>query len=112
MRVAYFVVALFLAACGDGSSGSSREVEISWTANRETAVNAPGGGYRVYYASTAQFDIASAKVIDVPYRTGGSAPTSTVVTFAPGTHYIKVLAYSAMNPAGSAPSVETEVQVY
>lgn len=103
-----------LAACGGGGGGggspSTKTVQVSWTANRESGVNSSGGGYKVYYSSAAGFDITGANVTDVPY-TAGSAPTTTNVTLTSGTHYVKVVAYSALNPAGSAPSSETTVTV-
>ncbi|MCR4300996.1 MAG: hypothetical protein NUV51_05245 [Sulfuricaulis sp.] len=105
---------LGLAACGGGGgSGDSpppmlSSVLVTWTANRETAVNNPGGGYKVYYSSTAGFNIASANVIDVPYA-AGATPTSTTLSLLTGTHYIKVIAYSTLNPAGSAPSTEIAI---
>ncbi len=111
-RAASFLFALVLAACsGGGGSGGPRDVEISWTPNRETAVNAPGGGYRVYYADTSGFDPAAASVIDVPYQGEALTPTSVVVNLPSGTHYIKVTAYSALNPGGSIASDESEVVV-
>lgn len=109
-----FLMLVVLAGCsggGGGAGGVNRDVEITWTANRETAVNAPGGGYRVYYADTSGFDIAGATVVDIPYQGAPSAPTSTVLNLPTGTHYIKVTAYSALNPAGSSPSTESEVIV-
>lgn len=108
-----FIVVL-LAGCsggGGGAGGGNRDVEIAWTANRETAVNAAGGGYRVYYAGASGFDPAAATMIDVPYQGASSAPTSIVLNLPSGTHYIKVTAYSALNPAGSSPSAESEVIV-
>lgn len=113
---------LALAGCGGGGggavsgpvtgtgTGAPASVQVSWTGNRETTVNSPGGGYRVYYSSTPGFNIASANVIDVPFS-GGAVPTSTTLTLTPGTHYVKVTAYSALNPGGSAPSAEIAVAV-
>ncbi|MDH3310680.1 MAG: hypothetical protein OEM48_04090 [Gammaproteobacteria bacterium] len=106
------VTLLGLAACGGGGggggSGTTSSVQVSWTANRETAVNSPGGGYKVYYSSTAGFNIASANVIDVPYA-AGATPTSTTLSLLTGTHYIKVIAYSTLNPGGSTPSAEIAI---
>jgi len=112
-RVASFLFALVLAACsgGGGSGGGPRDVEISWTPNRETAVNAPGGGYRVYYATTSGFDLAAASAVDVPYQGTAPTPTSAVINLPSGIHYIKVTAYSALNPSGSLASDESEVIV-
>lgn len=111
-RAASFLFALVLGACsGGGSGGGPRDVEISWTPNRETAVNAPGGGYRVYYATTSGFDLTAAAVVDVPNQGTAPTPTSTIINFPSGAHYIKVTAYSALNPSGSSPSAESEVIV-
>lgn len=112
-RVASFLFALVLVACsgGGGSGGGPRDVEISWTPNRETAVNAPGGGYRVYYATTSGFDLAAAPVVDVPYQGTVPTPTSAVIRLSSGIHYIKIIAYSALNPGGSLASDESEVVV-
>lgn len=99
-----------LAACG----GEGSKVQVSWTANRENAVNIPGGGYKVYYSKTASFDVAAAPSVDVPF---GSAPTSaTLRNLSSGTYYVKVVAYSAIiGPSGrasaSAPSAEVSVVV-
>ncbi len=106
------------AACGGGGGGPppppsgviTASVRVSWTANRETAVNSAGGGYKIYYSPTAGFDIASANVVDLPYK-AGAAPTTTNLTLASGTHYVKVIAYSTLNPNGSAPSAEIAVSV-
>lgn len=86
---------------------SPRNVTLSWLANHESAVNRNGGGYRVYYSTTSGFPIASAQPIDVPWASGAHAPTSTAVTLMSGSnYYVKVVAYSTLNPAGSAPSSE------
>lgn len=109
-----FLICVVFAGCsggGGGAGGGARDVEITWTANRETAVNAPGGGYRVYYADTSGFDIAGATMVEVPHQGASPAPTSTVLNLPPGVHYIKVTAYSALDPAGSSPSAESEVGV-
>ncbi len=86
-------------------------ISVSWNANRESAVNAPGGGYRVYYSTTPGFDIATANVIDEPYVSGPSAHTSTTIQLASGTYYFKVVAYSALNSAGSEPSQESSIVI-
>ncbi len=103
---------------GGGGSGTPRDVQVFWAANREKAVNSPGGGYRVYYSTTPGFDLAAARVVDVPYVAGPRAPTSaTIAGLSPGTYYLRVVAYSALNPPGgsggstSAPSIEISVTV-
>lgn len=127
MKFKLFLVALFgslwIAGCGGGGSDGAAappaagpppppppNVQISWTANRETAVNSPGGGYKVYYGSTAGFTVPSSNVVDVPF-VSGTAPTSANLTLTSGRHYFKVVAYSTLNTSGSAPSAETSVLV-
>lgn len=100
------VVALsvvFLSACGGGSGGSSapaapapasHSVDISWAANREAAVNSPGGGYTVAISGQSS-------PIDVPYVSGASAaPTMVSTTLMTGSYSGTVTAYSALNPPG------------
>lgn len=86
-------------------------VLISWAANRETAVNRPGGGYRVYYGTTPGFSIAAAPFVDVPHRAGATAPTQASLALPAGTFFVKVVAYSALDPNGSEPSAEITVTV-
>ena len=104
-----------LLGCGGGvSEGQSitATVQVTWTANRETAVNSAGGGYRIYFGRTPNFDIAGASFVDVPFVAPGPlAPTIATLTLSSGTNYIKVVAYSALNPAGSAPSAAVSVNV-
>jgi len=86
---------------------NSRSVTLSWQANHESAVNRSGGGYRVYYSGTPGFALTSVQPINVPWTSGAHTPTSTTVTLASNTnYYVKVVAYSALNPTGSAPSTE------
>jgi major membrane immunogen (membrane-anchored lipoprotein) len=87
------------------------EVLISWSANRESSVNSPGGGYRVYYSTTPGFDISTANFVDVPYVSGPAAPTSTILIASSGTDYIKIVAYSTLNGTGSEPSQEISVVI-
>ncbi len=117
VRIAIGLVALALAtACGAGGGGSNasgpiapapitgpNSASVSWVANRETAVNGPGGGYRVYYSRTPGFNIATAEFKEVPYVTGTEAPTSVIVDDLPsGTIYFKVVAYSPLTPPGGS----------
>lgn len=118
----YSVLGLALAACGGGGGGGGAggsdsttamttvtvnpgAVVINWDANRESAVNRTGGGYRLYRGSTSTFDTAT--IVDIPHP----APPQAALSFAPGTYYIKVTAYSALNPAGSAASPITKLVV-
>jgi len=84
---------------------------ISWDANREFSVNIPGGGYRVYYSTNPGFDISTANIVDVPFVSGPAAPTSIVIPLSSGTYYIKIVAYSTLNSAGSQPSQESSIYV-
>jgi len=95
LAVAFLLV---LAACGGGGSSApaptptSHVVDISWTANREAAVNRAGGGYIVAISGQA--------AINVPYVSGAAAPTTTSVTLMSGTYSATVTAYSALIPPG------------
>lgn len=122
-KAAIVAIAVFAAGCGNGSvsvkvtacntapSGTSRNVVVSWLPNRETAVNRAGGGYRVYCSIVPGVALSGATEILVPYVLGPQAPTSTTVSLTPGTYYFRVLAYSNLNPTGSAVSTELQVIV-
>ena len=93
--------ALMQISCGeeDTSTPSTiRTVNISWNANRETAVNAIGGGYKVYYSTSAGFDITDAdvSVVDVPFVAAPRAPTTLGLQLPSGQYYFRVVAYSAL----------------
>jgi hypothetical protein len=82
--------------------GPAPSVQVSWTANREKAVNKTGGGYRVFYSRTSGFDTSTASYYDVPYVSGPTAPVSRVFTnLLVGSTYFKVSAYSNLNAPGS-----------
>ena len=85
-------------------------VRVQWNNNRESGVHQNGGGYRVYYATRAGFDINGASVVNVP-NVSGTTPRSIVITLSPGTYYFKVVAYTALNPTGSEVSQEISVTV-
>jgi hypothetical protein len=125
MRVSPITIVVLLGAgglvgCDGGGGGSSlanansrpvsASVQVSWAANREKGVNAPGGGYKVYYSSVSGFDIATAAVVDVPYISGPAAPTSAAINLSSGTYYFKVVGYSLLN-SGGAPSAPLQVDV-
>jgi hypothetical protein len=108
------LLAAGLSACGGGGGGSSppaRSVALAWEANRESGVNAKGGGYRV--------SISGQPTVDVPYTSGSAAPTSTTVSLQPGSYTVTVLAYAALDAQGgvtgsgsvSAPSQSITVNV-
>ncbi len=101
---------LILSACG-GGGGDAVSASVSWSTNRELSVNSPGGGYRVYYSTNPGFDISTANIVDVPFVSGPAAPTSIVIPLSSGTYYIKVVAYSTLNSAGSQPSQESLIYV-
>jgi hypothetical protein len=103
-----------LAACSGGGGGDeNRSVPapkgLSWTANRERGVNAPGGGYLVA--------ISGRGTVDVPYVSGLLAPTVITTTLPTGNYTITVRAYAALDVSGgttgtvSAPSQTLTVNV-
>lgn len=98
-----FVPMLFLSACGGSGGGSSsassttassHTVNLSWEANRESAVNTTGGGYIV--------TINGQTPINVPYVSGSLAPITTSTTLMSGDYSVTVKAYSALNPPGGS----------
>lgn len=105
------IVGLLWTGCVGSGDGSNPTVTISWTANRETAVNSPGGGYRVYYASTPGFSPTEGTVVNVPYASAPIAPTSTVIPLSRGTYYFTVVAYSNLNSNGSETSQEKSITI-
>jgi hypothetical protein len=118
---------LIFLGCGGGGGGGETvtddttpppaptfaDVNVSWTANREAAVNNPGGGYRVYYSQTPNFNINNATVVDIPYASGSLAPTSIVIPqlTVGSNYYFKVVAYSSLNNSGSEPSQAVSIKV-
>ena len=108
--------AMLQISCGNGDSSAPsatvspptiRAVTVSWYANRETAVNTPGGGYKVYYSTASGFDITDAgvNVVDVPFIAPPAAPTSISLQLVSGQYYFRVVAYSALTaPWGSGGS--------
>ena len=93
-RTVIAAAALAIAAChGDADRDlAPLSVTLSWEANREIGVNQPGGGYEVA--------VAGQPVIDVPYVSGASAPTSATVRLLPGSHTVAVRAYAAFDAQG------------
>lgn len=113
MQVVFSVLisAVLLASCGGGGGGgggstpppppttttqtpTSHIVNISWAANRESAVNTSGGGYVV--------TVSGQPPINVPYVSGPSAPTTTPVTLMSGNYSVSIQAYSSLNPPGGS----------
>jgi hypothetical protein len=84
-------------------SGGSYNILVSWSANREKAVNTTGGGYLVYYSTTTPVNTSTATSVDVPYVSGSTSPTSKTITgLSCGTWHFRVVAYSAIHPSGSS----------
>jgi hypothetical protein len=80
-------------ACNLAKNACPPVVTLSWAANRESGVNAPGGGYLV--------SIGGQPTLDVPYASGPAAPTSTQLTTLPsGTYTVTVRAYAALDALG------------
>jgi hypothetical protein len=88
-----------------GTGRTPQDVLVQWTANREKAVNDTSGGYRVCYSKTSGFDHTVASCANVPYVSGPTAPTSTVVSLPTrGTWFFKVVAFSSFNTGGNVSS--------
>lgn len=84
-------------------TGGPYSILVSWSANREKAVNTTGGGYLVYYSTTTPVNTSTAASIAVPYVSGATAPTSKTITgLTCGTWHFRIVAYSALHPSGSA----------
>ncbi len=105
------LVALAIGSCGGG--GASRQVTISWDANRDKVVNAAGGGYIIYYSQESGFDVTGASSTEVPYVSGSTAPTSTTLSLSEGVWYIRISAYGIWNgeTRQSEPSTQLMVNV-
>jgi hypothetical protein len=94
-----------------GKNPNAKTFRVSWTASKEKAVNRAGGGYKVYFSESSGFTISGAGVVDVPYVSGASSPTSaTVEVDGSGTYYVKIKAYSSIN-GGSESEVSDETSV-
>ena len=121
------LLAVFLSACGGGGGtppppfvcDGGSAITVSWDANRETAVNTSGGGYVVYFSKSTGFNPGDANVCsqDVPYVSGATTPTSTIIDPPSGWWYVRVAAISQLNAPGttggseSAASSQTTVVV-
>jgi len=71
---------------------TDHQVTISWAANREAGVNSAGGGYKVA--------ISAQPVIDVPYASGATTPTTTIAHLPSGSYSVTVKAYAALDAQG------------
>jgi hypothetical protein len=78
----------------------TKSVTVSWDANRERAVNSVGGGYRVYFSRNGVFD-AITPFVTAAFTTGTTPTAAALTGLASGTYTIRVVAFSAANPAGS-----------
>jgi hypothetical protein len=107
MRKWLVITALLIGGCGGGGGGAAtsttppstptaiyHNVTISWVANREKGVNSTGGGYKISISG------ASSSQINVPYVSGLSAPTSTIVPLSAGSYTATITAYAALDAAG------------
>jgi hypothetical protein len=102
------------AGTGAGSTNGKSGIFVSWTANRETAVNRAGGGYKVYYGTQSGFSLSGASFVNVPYASGTLSPTSVLLPItASGTYYIVIVAYSSLGSSGSmsSPSAQTSISI-
>lgn len=77
-------------------------VSVSWAANLEKAVNTTGGGYVVAYSQSPSAGYDEADKLTVPYVSGPTAPVTATINIPPGTYYIKIYAFSALNAPGSS----------
>ncbi len=91
-----------LSACGGGGSSApplpvptSHVVNLTWAANREAAVNSPGGGYLVAIAGQ------SAVNVSYPYPASGASATYTLMS---GTYTATITAYSPINSTTGIPA--------
>jgi hypothetical protein len=69
-----------------------RLVELRWAPNRESTVNAPGGGYAV--------SISGQPTALVPFVSGLTAPTALDARLPPGTYVVTIRAYSSLDAQG------------
>ncbi|MGV3666361.1 MAG: choice-of-anchor D domain-containing protein [Leptospira bouyouniensis] len=98
---------------GTGKSGT--DVQVSWTATNEKAVNDTDGGYRVCYSQTNGFTPTHnppSVICENQANAGGTTPSSKVITVTNfGTWYFKVYSYGKYNTTGGAPSTQVSVSV-
>ena len=100
-KIYYFCIVLVAVSCFScgGGGGGSKQVNVSWDANREESVNKAGGGYILYYSQESSFSTSSAQSLDVPYVSGSLAPTTATLTLASGAWYLRIAAYGLWNGA-------------
>jgi hypothetical protein len=103
--IGLFILFGILSSCGPKLQTTASDpnfvrtnVNVSWTANLEKAVNTTGGGYVVAYSKNPSAGYSEADKVTVPYISGPTAPVSATINIPPGTYYIKIYAFSALNP--------------
>lgn len=94
----------------------NKAIQVSWSALKEKAVNAPDGGYKVCYSKSNNFDPANVNgttiFCDTIANAGGTTPTSTnVAVTTSGTWYIKVYGFGKFKTEGGTPSAQVSVNV-
>lgn len=83
-------------------TGPSRNVLVTWQANREKSVNSTGGGYQVCYGITPAYQTSGSVCTSVPYASGATAPTNTTLSIPGGSAvFIYVFGFSALNTSGA-----------
>jgi hypothetical protein len=112
LAAAVLIASAQFAGCGGSKGGESAPAHapiLVWAPNHEKGVNSAGGGYRV--------SISGQPTIAVPYISGPTAPTSTVLSLPKGTYTVTVSAFAALDAQGgsagsvSAPSESITVNV-
>ena len=100
-----FILFGILSSCGPKLQTTASDpnfvrtnVNVSWAANLEKSVNTTGGGYVVAYSQNPSAGYSEADKVTVPYVSGPTAPVSATINIPPGTYYIKIYAFSALNP--------------
>lgn len=90
------------ARLGTGTNSST----VTWSPNSEGAVNKKGGGYRLYFQTTAGVDLIQARFVDVPYRSGAQAPVAVLLSgLESRTYYFKIVGYGAVKGVASTVSM-------
>jgi len=114
--IVYFVVvacSLILGNCSpscmDGKGDKS--IKITWDSSRSYDVSTvSGGGHKVYYNSTSSISKTNSAIVDIPASTSGVSGTISKL-HGGCTYYIRVGAYSNLNPAGSNLSAERSIKI-
>lgn len=115
MTLRWLPALVALSACA-ATSGPPRDVVVRWAPSPEAEVNAPGGGYTVFYSQTPRFAVETAAYVDVDYVSGSTTMTAaTLRKLTSGTWYIKVVARSTMpNGLGftsQSPAAEATIEI-